>query len=120
MQYVNCAQCGRPVMSFNVCAYCQTLDRSLEAKPGPFTGTRTRAEPMSPGGLALLAGLVAAGVAYWKTADQASAAVAGVVTGLLARTAIGQIIVKLALAAIGLGMIWLVWQFFSQLSKTYR
>lgn len=118
MYYVNCARCGRLVMSFNVCPACQTLDQSQAYKPNPSAPSGSR--PLSPGGLALLAGLAAAGLAYWKTADQASAAIAGVLTGLFARTALGQVLVKLVLAVVGLGMIWLVWRFFDGLSKTYR
>lgn len=118
MYYVNCANCGQPVMAFNVCPYCHTLDKSQAPKLDHFGPSHTR--PLSPGGLSLLAGLLAAGVAYWKTADEATAAVAGVVVGLFARTSIGQALVKVALVVAGLGLAWVVWTFFSELSKTYR
>lgn len=117
MYSVSCKGCGRPVMVFNRCSICLTLDRSEVPKPD-FQSTP--AAHMSPGGLALLAGIVAAGVAYWKTADKAAAALAGVVVWLFARTSIGQTLVKVALALAGLGLAWVVWTFFNELSKTYR
>lgn len=117
MYYVSCKGCGRPVMAFNMCSNCLTVDRSEVQKPD-FQSTPTA--PVSPGSLALLAGLLAAGVAYWKIADEATAAVAGVVVWLFARTSIGQTLVKVALAVTALGLAWVVWTFFNELSKTYR
>lgn len=114
MYYVICKGCGRPVMAFNMCSYCMTVDRSEVRKPD-FQST-----PMSPSSLALLAGLFAAGVAYWKTADEATAAIVGVIVWLFARTSIGQTLVKVALALVGMGLAWVVWSFFNELSKTYR
>ena len=75
---------------------------------------------MSPGSLALLAAIFAAGVAYWKTSDEGIAVATAVVAGLLAKTAIGQALVKVALTVAGLGRAWVVWAFFNGLSKTYR
>lgn len=114
MYYVSCKCCGRPVMAFNMCSNCMTVDRSEVPKPD-FQST-----PMSPSSLALLAGLLAAGGAYWKTAEEATAAIAGVVVWLFSRTSIGQTLVKVALAVAGLGLAWVVWTFFNELSKTYR
>lgn len=118
MLYVNCVQCGRPVMTFNTCSYCHTLDQSQRPKSNWPSTSPSR--PISRGGLAGLVGLMAAGFAYWKSADETAAIAVGVMAWLFARTSIGHTLVKLALLVIGLGMAWLVWSFFGGLSKTFR
>ncbi len=116
MYYVDCKGCGRPVMVYNQCVHCLTQDRSEVRKPR----TDPASTPMSPGSLALIAGvLVAAGI-YLQTANEFTAAAGGVCGWLFARTSIGQALVKVMLAVVGLGLAWVVWTFFNELSKTYR
>jgi hypothetical protein len=95
-----------------------TPDKSQAPTSDPLVQSPTKR--VSPGALSLLVGLAAAGVTYGKSADEATAAVVGVVVWLLARTSIGQTLVRVSLAIAGLWLGWVVWTFFSELSKSYR